>query len=157
MKKLVTILCFFASSYSFSQEHPTASGGEATGTGGSVSYSIGEVDYINSTSTAGTITQGVQQPYEIVTTVGIAETNINLTTSVYPNPTAEFVTLKVENNKIENLSYEIFDVQGKLLQNKNLENPETAISMKEFANATYFIKVLNNNSEVKTFKIIKNK
>jgi len=42
-----------------------ASGGNATGTGGTVSYSVGQVFYTINTGTTGFIVQGVQQPFEI--------------------------------------------------------------------------------------------
>ena len=53
------------------QQSPTATGGEATGTGGTASYSVGQVVYTTNTGTNGSMAQGVQQPYEISTTVGI--------------------------------------------------------------------------------------
>ena len=59
------------------QESVNSSGGEATGTGGTASYSVGQVVYTTATGTNGSVAQGVQQPYEISTTVGINETSIN--------------------------------------------------------------------------------
>ena len=41
------------------QETLTISGGNAIVIGGSVSYTIGQVDYITNTSKSGTVTQGV--------------------------------------------------------------------------------------------------
>ncbi|WP_228479065.1 hypothetical protein [Flavobacterium soyangense] len=61
---LITIISF---AKSYSQESVTASGGNATGTGGSSSYSIGQITYTSQTGSGGNITLGVQQPYEIVT------------------------------------------------------------------------------------------
>jgi len=40
-------------------------GGNATGQNGRVSYSIGQVDFITVSGSGGTVTQGIQQPYEI--------------------------------------------------------------------------------------------
>jgi hypothetical protein len=42
-----------------------AAGGNATGTGGSVSFSVGQVFYVMNTGTTGSVLQGVQQPWEI--------------------------------------------------------------------------------------------
>ena len=53
------------------QESPTAAGGEATGTGGTSSYSVGQVVYTTATGTNGSLAQGVQQPYEISVTNSI--------------------------------------------------------------------------------------
>lgn len=136
------------------QESPTATGGEATGTGGTASYSVGQVVYTTATGTNGSIAQGVQQPYEISTTVGINETAINLALSVYPNPTTNYLTLKVEDNS--NLSYQLYDLQGKVIENKKVVANSTIVKMEGLPKAIYFLNVTKNNKSVKTFKIIKN-
>ena len=164
MKKIKTIIfgCWilgFGLTNLKAQSNTVAAGGQANGVGGTASYSIGQVDYNTAPGSGGTVTQGLQQPYEILVISGIEQTSINLFASIYPNPTAEFVTLtlKVESNKIENYTYQLYDLQGKLLVNNKVEGNQTTISMAGLVNATYFIKVLNNNKEVKQFKIIKNK
>lgn len=136
------------------QESPTASGGEATGAGGIVSYSVGQVVYTTNTGANGSVSQGVQQPYDIFTTVGINETSINLEMNVYPNPTSDYLTLKVEVSK--GLSYQLFDMQGKLIENRKLKANNTIIQMEGLPKATYFLKVTEESQTVKTFKIIKN-
>jgi hypothetical protein len=138
------------------QQGTSAGGGEAIGSGGSASYTIGQIDYISAADSGGTITQGIQQPYEILIVTGMDENGIDLTISVYPNPATDFVLLKMENNKLENFTYQLYDIQGKILLNKKVESRKTSISMIDLAHAIYFIKVLKNNIEVKTFKIIKN-
>ena len=55
-----------------------AVGGESTGTGGTVSYTVGQIIYTTNIGANGSLAQGVQQPYEISTTLGINETSINL-------------------------------------------------------------------------------
>lgn len=135
----------------FAQTGSLTSGGTATGTGGTVSYSVGQAVYTTAVGSNGTITQGLQQPYEIF--VDMIETNMVATVSMYPNPTKEFVVLNVDN--IDNLTYQMFDMQGKLLATSKIESNETKISMMDLASATYFVKVLNSNKESKTFKIIK--
>ena len=126
------------------QESPTAAGGEATGTGGTASYSVGQVVYTTATGTNGSVAQGVHQPYEISTVVGINETTIQLELSVYPNPTTNYLTLKVE--KTENLNYQLFDMQGKIIENQKVANNSTTIKMEDLPIATYFLKVTKNNS-----------
>ncbi len=75
--------------------------------------------------------------------------------SAYPNPTIDFLTLKVENYNNENISFQLYDLSGILIQNKKLEGNETHISMNHLVPATYFLKVVENKKEIKTFKIIK--
>jgi hypothetical protein len=136
------------------QESLTATGGEATGTGGTASYSVGQVVYTTNTGTNGSVAQGVQQPYEISTTVGINETSINLEMSVYPNPTKNYLTLKTEDNS--NLSYQLYDLQGKVIENKKVNANSTIITMEALPKASYFLTVTDNKKIVKTFKVIKN-
>ena len=98
----------------------------------------------------------MQQAFEISVVSGLKEVKgINLTVSAYPNPTTDFLNLKVENYNNQNLSYQLLDMSGKLLETKKLEGEQTRIGMSNLAHATYFVKVIRNNNEVKTFKIIK--
>jgi hypothetical protein len=139
------------------QETIPATGGNALGSGGSMSYSVGQVVYTTNTGTNGSVAQGVQQPYEISIVIGIEEAKgIKLTISAFPNPTTDFLTLKVENYDKENLSYQLFDMQGKFLENKKITDNQTSIVISNLVPATYFVKVTEGNKEVKTFKIIKN-
>lgn len=139
------------------QEATLTTGGEASGSGGTVSYSVGQVVYFTNTGTTGSVAQGVQQPYEISVVTGIPEAkDISLSVSAYPNPTSDYLNLKVENYDNKNLSYQLFDINGKLLESKKIESNKTSIVMSNFVPATYFLKVTEGNKEVKTFKIIKN-
>ena len=151
---LAVLFALLAAVELHAQESPTASGGEFTGAGGIVSYSVGQVVYTTNTGTNGSVAQGVQQPYEISTTVGINETFINLEMNVYPNPTTDYLTLKVEESK--SLSYQLLDMQGKVIENKKVTARNTIIKIGGLPNATYFLKLTNNKQAVKTFKIIKN-
>ncbi|MDA3912025.1 MAG: T9SS type A sorting domain-containing protein [Bacteroidales bacterium] len=138
------------------QEAISASGGNASGSGGTASYSVGQIVYTTNTGTNGSVAQGVQQPFEISVVTGLEEAKgINLSVSAYPNPTTDFLNLKVENYDNANLSYQLFDISGKLLETKNITGNQTSIVMSNLVPATYFVKVILGNKEVKTFKIIK--
>ena len=155
-KKIITSATFLLLGLGVinAQETVTAAGGEATGTGGTASYSVGQVVYTTNTGTNGSVAQGVQQPYEISVITGINETAINLEMIVYPNPTKNYLTLKVEDNV--NLSYQLYDLQGKVIEDKKVTADNTTIKMEALPKATYFLKVTDNNKTVKTFKVIKN-
>lgn len=139
------------------QETVTASGGNASGSGGTVTYSIGQVVYTANTGTTGTILQGVQQPYEIFVVTELEETEgINLEFSVYPNPTSDFLKLKIENYKLENLKYQLYDVNGNLIKNGEIVGIETIVQTGDLSPATYYLQISDNQKEIKTFKIIVN-
>ena len=133
-----------------------STGGNAAGSGGTASYTIGQVIYTTNSGTSGSSTQGVQQPYEISIVTGIEQAkDIHLVCSAYPNPTTDFLTLRVENYDKENLMYRLYNNRGILLEDKKVTGNETTISMSGFISGTYFLKVSDNNNEVKIFKIVK--
>lgn len=145
------------------QESINATGGDALGSGGSVSYSVGQVAYQTHTGTNGSVAEGVQQPYEISAVTAIEQAKgINLTVTAYPNPTTDYLTLSIGEFDISNLSYQLYDMNGKLLQNEKITGNQTSIVMSNLVPATYFVKVvvktqgIASQQEVKTFKIIKN-
>ena len=138
------------------QQSANTSGGDATGSGGSVAYSVGQVVYTSNNSPSGTVSQGVQQAYEIFL-IGINETELNRSLSVFPNPIVDNLTLQISGYNNEKLSFNLYDIQGKLLNKGQIIAKQTQINTCSLPPATYFIKVLNQeNKQVESFKIIKN-
>jgi len=138
------------------QEAVLATGGEASGSGGTVSYSVGQVVYTTNTGANGSVASGVQQPYEITIITGIELPEINLELSAFPNPTTDFLNLKIGNYEHEKLSYQLYDMQGKLLEDKDIVESGTTIKMQSLPTSTYFLQVTDMQKLIKTFKIIKN-
>jgi hypothetical protein len=155
-KKLMMALLLFASIKGFSQENANAAGGNIAGVGGSVAYSVGQVVYTTNTGLEGSVSQGVQQPYEVSIVLGAENPSINLVVQAYPNPTQNYLTLNVGNNEISNLNFQLIDVNGRLIENKKISNAIEVIDMEKLQAAVYFLKVARNNKEIKNFKIIKN-
>jgi len=149
----ILVLCFSTFS-AIAQESINSIGSDATGSGGSVAYSIGQTVYTYESGTNGNISQGVQQPYEIYT-VGIEETALDINLSVFPNPTKDNLTLQVQDFN-NNLTYQLFDMQGKLLESKPITKNQLEINTNNFIAGTYFLTVTKKNKKIKSFKIIKN-
>ena len=164
------------------QEAIVASGGDISGSEGSVNYSFGQVIYIFNTGENGTEAQGVQQPYVISVAKHIESTNflkhlktsnldssfrvatvieddkyINLKCIAYPNPTINFLTLAIDFIDIEkgDFSYRLFDINGKLLLSSKVENNNTRISMSNLISGIYYLNIKQGNKEIKSFKIVK--
>ena len=141
------------------QETISSGGGNASGSGGSVSYSIGQVLSDYQTGVNGSLSQGVQQPYEIWIMNGLEEfADITLDYRAYPNPATDFILLKVDNNNIplSTLTLFMYDLNGKLIKSLKVNDIETIIHMENYKPAVYYLKVIQGSKEVKTFKIIKN-
>jgi hypothetical protein len=153
----ILFLHVFYSAIISGQEANIVTGGNASGSGGSVSYSIGQIVYQTKQGTTGSVAQGVQQAYEISVVTGIMEAQgISLMAVVYPNPANEFITLKFENFVVKDLHFQLFDVNGNILESTKIISNETKIVLSRLAPQTFFLKVIDGNKLVKTFKIIKN-
>jgi hypothetical protein len=161
-KLAIVSFLFFSTNLIQAQNAIPSTGGNASGSGGTLSYSVGQVVYTTNTGTSGSVAQGVQQPYEIYIITGIDNSmKIILSCTVFPNPVTTHLTLKTENTDNENLSYQLYDINGKQLENKKIDRNETTILMEHRPTATYFLKVTqtgqtSSSKEIKTFKIVKN-
>lgn len=154
---LLSLTFIFFLSSAIAQESVNATGGNATSSGGSVNYSIGQVVYTTNSGGSGSVAQGIQQPYVISVISGFEGPNGTKTSiSAYPNPTTDLLTLDVIDFHLSPFTFRLYDVVGRLLQNEQIIDRKTNINMSSFVSATYFIKVYQDNNEVKTFKIIKN-
>lgn len=155
-KTVVLLLLYFGIITAKAQQATTAAGGNATGSGGSVAFSVGQIVYTTNTGTTGSVAQGVQQPYEISIVLGIEDNLINLDMQAYPNPTTNYLQLVIGSENIHNLTYQLFDIAGKVIENKKITKSIEIIHMENLPSASYFLTVTNNIKEIKTFKIIKN-
>lgn len=159
MKNFVLIaICLFGSVTAMqAQTAFPAAGGNATGNNGSVSYTVGQIACETNIGSSGSVSEGIQQPYEILT-IGIDDApGVSLAYSVHPNPTPGLLKLKTENVPMKDLWYRLYDMNSKLLQNRRIDATEMEIPMENLVPATYLLKIIDNQKEVKTFKIIKSR
>ena len=137
------------------QQGTDAAGGNATGPGGSVSYSIGLVDFITASGPNGVITQGLQQPYEIYL-VGIKDGEAASVVSVYPNPAGDYVVVDVGDMPFKGMHCALYDLHGRLCASTIVTGAQTRVSLVDLAKATYLLRVTGKEGEIQTFKVIKN-
>jgi Secretion system C-terminal sorting domain len=138
------------------QESLNSNGSYATGSGGSVASSIGQVLYVANTNATGTVEQGVQQAYSIIN-VGVKnETALAMSLSVYPNPITDVLSLTIADYNAEKLSYQLTDLQGKVISEKKIAESSAQITMSKQVAAVYFLNIIQNNQIIKSLKIIKN-
>jgi hypothetical protein len=138
----------------FSQVAVNASGGGSKTIDGSIEYSIGNVFYTSVTTKAGSITEGVQHTYDI-TTVGIQEQDLNISLSVFPNPTTDLLNLATCFNT-KGYCFQLIDLLGNQLENQPIESNLTTITMLEHDTGTYLLNIISvENKVISSFKIIK--
>ena len=145
----------FLGRFAKAQESLNVSGSNATGSGGTVAYSVGQIAYTTITGSSGSVAQGVQHAYEIFN-VGTQKTALNISLNVFPNPTADNLTLHIGDYQKEKLLYQIFDMQGEKIHNGPIVARHTQISMIQLPPGTYFLNVVDQkNQKIHSFKIIK--
>lgn len=137
----------------FGQQTCTSSGGDINSSAGSVSFSIGQVNYITSVGSGGSSSQGVQQVYDI--SVGENSKEMKLTLSAFPNPIMNYLLVKSDYDKYTDLNYMLFDAQGRIQLKGKFNAKEIMIDLRGLISELYILKIFNMNEEVSTIKIIK--
>lgn len=154
MKNTLFFIGIFCSTQLLAQQNTVATGGDASGTGGSVSFTVGQIDYSSFDGAGGNINQGVQQPYEFFLSVGLEE-HSSIVYNIYPNPTTSNVVFELSSLDPE-LSYVLTDAGGKLIMKKEITSLTSEIDMSQLSNGYYNLSLLSRNETIEHIKIIKN-
>ena len=137
------------------QEGFVSSGNSATGSGGSISYSIGQVCYAVQSGAAGTIVEGVQQPFEISgLSINDLISDTTLNCKVYPNPTSDFIILETGDGTTFDITYQLINNLGKELKCGTYRN-KVQINMQACLPGMYCLRVISPKGICKSFKIVK--
>jgi hypothetical protein len=157
MKKIkILIVMLNFGLFTYAQQTTDCAGGNVSGTGGSVSYSIGQVVYEYDSSNSGNISQGVQHAYEIYS-LSIYESSLDLNVSISPNPSSELLTISLTDSKLDNIIFKLFDIQGKLIVSGPIEKSVTTFNLSSIPAAIYYVNIETiENQILQSFKIIKN-
>jgi len=156
LKSITVCLFFLLSLTGNSQDAVLSANDNAIGDGGMVSYSVGLVAFRNVEAASGFVTEGVQQPYEILFMTGIDDiTTISLDCMVYPNPATSEVKLKIARLSVEQLSYQLKSSSGVILNSMKIVNNETIIPLSELPSGIYLLTLLENEENLTTWKVIK--
>lgn len=152
-RPLFAFVVLLASGHAHSQQAVVPVGGEAAGSGGTVSYTVGQVAFNTLGSTTGTLTQGVQQPYEVLAMEVVVDAGQPMATA-FPNPVSGMVHIRL-NDPVDIGSYALFDALGEVVREDRLESRESPIAMDGLANATYTLLLYAGSKPIGTFRIIK--
>lgn len=165
-QQLIFMLATFAALSSNAQNAVPATGGNATGSGGSSSFSYGQASYHY---IGGDVSEseGVQQTFTIVPVVTLASKNPNppiisalisaapLSASVYPNPAINYIDLTIDNSTLKDLNYMLFDVNGHAVATGLIQQKQTQILMPSLISGSYVLKINQGTKQIKSFIIIK--
>ncbi|MDC0257770.1 T9SS type A sorting domain-containing protein [Crocinitomicaceae bacterium] len=152
MKRHTLVLfSLFASLAVTAQEVVSTQGDSYSNASGSVDFTIGEVVINTGTDGTNDITQGFHQTNWNF--VGLEDHAPSYEATIFPNPTSE--VLNIRTSTFENVTYTLYDAQGKLVFQDILSAKQTPIQVSQLAPGNYSIILNNETQNLKTFKLVK--
>ena len=150
-RRIGLIIMLFSAVVSTKAQKVVSSGGDYQETSsGSLSWTIGE-PVVGTVSNGNVITQGFQQSRLLIANISEIK-NPKIKVLVFPNPTNDFVTIKLSEHQVYTM--QLFNLNGQLLMEQKANSIENKINMMTYSKGTYLLK-LTNNKESNTYQIIK--
>ena len=152
MKRHTLVLfSFFASLAVSAQEVVSTQGESYSNASANIDFTIGEVIIATGTDGTNDITQGFHQTNWNF--VGLEDHAPNYEAIIFPNPTED--VLNIRTSTFENVTYTLYDAQGKLVMQNMLSAEQTPIQVSQLAPGSYSLTLNNETQNLKTFKLIK--
>lgn len=149
------LLFLFVSSNLISQNSFVSSGDTYTNNG-SFSYSVGQISLNQIINSEGSLFEGIQQPFEILT-LNIIDNFTKLSDiNSYPNPTKGAFFIELKNNNSFPYKLKIYDLRGSLIYSKDITHTISEINLKTKPNGVYLVQLIKEGKRLQYFKIIKN-
>lgn len=136
------------------QQAVTPAGADANGSGGSLSWTLGQVDAAFLHSSAGSMAQGVQHPVELLT-VAVEEKGASPGLSAWPNPTADALTIDLGEPFDGRPQYRMLDAAGNLIAEGQVYASPFTISFLDIPAAYYVIRILHPDGTSSLLPVIK--
>ena len=149
-------LFILISGMSRSQQVISSAGTHVVETNVQLSWTVGEPVIETFNAGGHILTQGFHQSKLTITAIDPVEFP-GLSISVFPNPVSSFIRLEVTGEGLNNLSFQLADMNGKILLSSKVESLPGMINMEPFAPGSYLLCIFRNSVQsLKSFKIIKN-
>lgn len=152
MKRHTLVLfSFLATGSVLAQEVVSTQGDSYSNASANIDFTLGEVIIDTGTDGSNDITQGFHQTNWNF--VGVEDHSPSYQATIFPNPTSE--VLNIRTSLFENVTYALYDAQGKLVMQDVLSEEQTPIQVSQLAPGSYSITLNNETQNLKTFKLIK--
>lgn len=132
-------------------------GGDGTGNGGSVAFSIGQVFFQVVEDPQISFSEGVQQAFEISIVDGIEEEDpLSFVISAFPNPTMDVLHIELKDEFTGSVMFQVHDAIGNLIQEGEVSTSKFTIQTTDWSGGSYYLRVYNTDSlQSSTLKFIK--
>jgi hypothetical protein len=150
-KQALVLFSLFATIYVSAQEVVSTQGDSYSNANGSIDFTIGEVVINTGTDGTNDLTQGFHQTNWNF--LGVEDFAPNYEAIIFPNPTEDVLNIKT--SMFENVTYTLYDAQGKLVLQDILSAEQTPIQVSQLATGNYSLTLTNETQNLKTFKLVK--
>ena len=155
-KRLFLFIIIIACNYKcIAQQAVVAAGSSISGSTGSISYSIGQIDYIAVSANSFTLSQGVLQVFNNSPVTYISTLDKLVTISVWPNPIIDKLFIKISDNTESEFSYQLFSIDGQLIETKKIFGKNATVDTHSYNSGVYVIAITQDHLKFIRFKIIK--
>jgi len=136
------------------QQVIATAGGNAANGSIAIEWTLGE-PVIATFSGANTIlTQGFHQTDATITVVKMTD-ELSVTFKIYPNPTGDRVILFMETEETRDSRYVLYDLFGKVLEQRFIVSDQTFIGLEDYPAGIYLLKIMQPDGVIIPFEIIK--
>ena len=155
-KNTVVFFSLFSAATVSAQEVVSTQGDSYSNSNAGIDFTIGEVIINTGTDGSHDLTQGFHQTNWNF--LGVEDFAPDYEASIFPNPTSDVLNIKT--SSFENVTYTLYDAQGKLVLQNILAAEVTPIQVRHLAPGSYSLQLTfeegkKSASKSKTFKLIK--
>ena len=150
-KNTIVLFSLFASISVSAQEVLSTQGESYSNASTKIDFTIGEVVINTGTDGTNDLTQGFHQTNWNF--LGVEDFAPDYQVTLFPNPTQDVLNIKT--SVFENVTYTLYDAQGKLVMQNILSAEQTPIQVSRLAPGSYSLTLNNETQNLKTFKLVK--
>lgn len=138
-----TLLSLLSTGILCAQEVVSTQGESLFNVLGSIDFTLGEVIISTETDGGSIITQGFH--------LGVVNFNAEQEVIIFPNPASDLVFIRIK--AFEDVTYTLYDLQGKLVMYDILTSSQTPLQLSDLASGTYLLNVKKNAENLHISKI----
>ena len=152
MRKNTILLFSLLTTVSVTAQEVVSSQGETYfNSNGSIDFTVGEVIINTGSNGTNDITQGFHQTNWNF--LGVEDFAPDFDITIFPNPTSD--VLHIKSSLFQDISYSLYDAQGKLVIKNVLSETVTQIQVNQLAPGAYRLSINDKKEPLKNFKLIK--
>ena len=150
-KNTIVLFSLFACISVSAQEVVSTQGESYSNASAKIDFTIGEVVINTVTDGTNALTQGFHQTNWNF--LGVEDFAPDFDITIFPNPTSD--VLYIKSSFYQDITYSLYDTQGKLVFKNILTETETQIQLNQLAPGAYSLSIHNKKEQLKNFKFIK--